>query len=165
MSLANYRSFLPHRQWLHLYRCSKSHYRCYSKLQFAEMCFECDTWFTDPGEWELHCFEHLQQPDMLLRCDPLMFRSAPIKAGFCPFCLGNKHLDPSKRMTQFVTNRSEWYAHIQFHVAGLTRFECKHPACQLDFNSQELLIHHLIDAHCWILGKAPSKKRKHESCT
>ncbi|KAJ5391853.1 hypothetical protein N7509_007343 [Penicillium cosmopolitanum] len=71
------------------------------------MCFECDTWFTDPGEWELHCFEHLQQPDMLLRCDPLMFRSAPIKAGFCPFCLGNKHLDLSKRMTQFVTNRSE----------------------------------------------------------
>ncbi|KAJ5768157.1 hypothetical protein N7533_000740 [Penicillium manginii] len=152
-------------QWLHLYRCNKSHYRCHSKLEFTEMCFECDTWFTDPGEWEFHCSEHLQLPDTLLRCDPLMFRNAPIKAGLCPFCLGNKHLGLSKRMTQYATSRSEWYAHIQSHVIGLTRFECKHPACQLNLKSQELLIHHLMDAHCWTLGKASSKKRKHDSCT
>ena len=129
------------------------------------MCFECDTWFTDPGEWEFHCFGHLQRPDTLLRCDPLVFRNAPIKAGFCPFCLGNKNLGPSRRMTQYVTDRSKWYAHIQAHIMGLTKFECKHPACQLNLESRELLIHHLVDAHCWNPGKAPSKKRKYDSCT
>lgn len=153
---------MPHRQWLHLYRCNKSYHSRHSKLQFAEMCFECDVWFTDPGKWELHCFEHLEQPDLLLRCDLLMFRNAPIKAGFCPFCLGNKYYTPSRRMVQFITSAPEWYDHIEFHLAHLTNFRCRHPACQLQFDSKEHLIYHLMDTHCWTPRKNSSKKRKRD---
>jgi carbonic anhydrase len=165
MNWAYYRSFLPHRQWLHLYRCNKSYFRDYSKLKFAEMCFECDTWFTDPGEWDLHCSEHLQQPETLLRCDPLMFRNAPIKGGLCPFCLGNKSLKPSRRVAQFVISAPDWHNHVESHLAGLNKFQCKYPACQIDFESRELLIYHLANAHCWSPRKITSHKRKHSLCT
>ncbi|KAJ5110899.1 hypothetical protein N7532_001434, partial [Penicillium argentinense] len=143
------KDYMSHRQWLHLYRCHKAYYSCHNKLQFTEMCFECDIWFTDAGEWETHCSQHLEKPTTLLRCDPLIFRNAPIKAGFCPFCLGNKDLSSSRRMFQFIISPPAWHSHIQGHLTELNSFKCTHPACLLDFDDKELLIFHLMDTHCW----------------
>jgi carbonic anhydrase len=93
-----------------------------------------------------------------------MFRNAPIKAGFCPFCLGNKKLCPSKRMVQFFISPPEWHTHVEAHLSQLNgSFRCEHPACLLDFGSTEELTYHLIDTHCWRPRReSPKKKRKFE---
>ncbi|KAJ5663543.1 hypothetical protein N7507_004274 [Penicillium longicatenatum] len=44
------KEFKDHRKWLHLYRCHIKHYR--ASEGFAEMCFECDLWFTNSSEWD-----------------------------------------------------------------------------------------------------------------
>lgn len=90
-----------------------------------------------------------------------MFRNAPIKAGFCPFCLGNKKRLASKRMIQFVTSSSEWYSHIEDHLKELgENFRCEHPACSLNFDSLEALTYHLMDTHCWRPRRESPQKRK-----
>ncbi|KAJ5602036.1 hypothetical protein N7510_011570 [Penicillium lagena] len=105
------------------------------------MCFECDSWFNDPAE-----------PQELLRCDPLMFRNAPIKAGFCPFCLGNANLPPAKRMNQFIIDRAKWHSHVEAHLAKVKEYDyyhCDHPACSKKFENFHDLVLHLVDTHCY----------------
>ncbi|KAJ5478450.1 hypothetical protein N7530_003959 [Penicillium desertorum] len=119
--------------------------------------------FTKSWEWEDHCREHLDHPEALLRCDPLVFRNTPIKAGFCPFCFGNKTLCPSKRMVQFFISPPEWHNHVEAHLSQLDgNFKCGHPACLVDFERMEELTYHLIDTHCWRLRRESPKKRKYK---
>ncbi|KAJ5215829.1 uncharacterized protein N7498_002236 [Penicillium cinerascens] len=107
--------------------------------------------------------EYLENPNGLLRCDPLIFRNAPIKARFCPFCLGNKKLLPSKRMIQFVVSSLEWYSHIEDHLNELKEnFHCEHLACLLKFDSLEALTCYLTDTHCRRPRRESLKKRKFE---
>jgi hypothetical protein len=113
---------------------------------FAELCFQCDCWFNDSSEWERHCQEHLDKPEELLRCDPLIFRNFPVKPGYCCFCLGNTRQSASKRMEQYVTDRSKWYDHIEGHLNKLgCDFSCSHPACCVEFGNIKDLRHHLVD--------------------
>lgn len=155
--------FVAHRRWLHIYRCSKARYQLVDEIGFAEMCFECDCWFTKSWEWEDHCKEHLAHPEALIRCDPLIFHHAPIKAGWCPFCLGNKKLQSSKRMVQFFVSPPEWHDHVAAHLNQLKgNFKCEHPACLVDFGSASELTYHLIDTHCWRPRREYPKKRKFE---
>ncbi|KAJ6001624.1 zinc finger protein [Penicillium canescens] len=151
--------FKDHRKWLHLYRCYSRHYK--STHGFAQICFECDLWFANESEWENHCQEHLDNPGDLLRCDPMIFRNAPIKPGLCPFCLGAKREKPSKRMFQFVLSPPKWHSHIEDHLKELKHdFDCKHPACSTTFKSLEELTYHLVDTHCWRPRRQSPKKRK-----
>lgn len=90
-----------------------------------------------------------------------MFRNTPIKAKFCPFCLGNKKLPPSKRMVQFFISLPEWHNHVEAHLSQLnSNFKCEHPGCLVDFGSTEELIYHLIDTYCWRPRPESPKKRK-----
>jgi len=117
---------------------------------FAELCFQCDCWFNDSSEWERHCQEHLDKPEELLRCDPLIFRNFPVKPGYCCFCLGNTRQSASKRMEQYVTDRSKWYDHIECHLNKLgCDFSCSHPACCVEFQNVKDLRDHLVDVHCY----------------
>jgi hypothetical protein len=147
-TVTDFISLHHHRRWLHLYRCYCKRARQMGTSDFAELCFECDLWCTDRAEWEQHCQEHLDKPEELLRCDPLMFRNAPVKAGYCPFCLGNTDLQPQQRMRQFIIDRSEWYNHIESHFQ---EFEdecgCSHPACQTQYDNLGDLHYHLWDCH------------------
>ncbi|KAJ5741093.1 Zinc finger C2H2 [Penicillium malachiteum] len=148
-----------HRKWLHLYRCYSKQYRL--NHRFAEMCFECDLWFTCKHDWEIHCQEHLDNASELLRCDPLIFRNAPIKAGLCPFCLGSEFAPPSTRMRQFILSPPQWHSHIEAHLDAVKLdFNCKHPACSTNFQSLDQLTHHLIDVHCWHPRRNQTGKRK-----
>ncbi|KAJ5490174.1 hypothetical protein N7453_010999 [Penicillium expansum] len=106
------------------------------------MCFECDIWVTNKSEWEEHCQQLLDSLADLLRCDPLVFRNAPVKPGLCPFCLGDNSKLPSKRIFQFVPSPSAWHLHIE--------------VCQ----SLEELTYHLTDTHCWRPRRGSPKKRK-----
>ncbi|KAL4948932.1 hypothetical protein BDW69DRAFT_198491 [Aspergillus filifer] len=81
--------------------CGKPIERRISRLnndKFAEFCFECGQWFNDRKDLDRHCQSHLDNPDQLLRCDPIIFRNCPVKPGYCPFCLGNGRLGPARRM-------------------------------------------------------------------
>jgi carbonic anhydrase len=152
--LLTWNRFKDHRKWLHLYRCYSRHYK--STDGFAQMCFECDLWFANESEWE-----HLDNPGDLLRCDPMIFRNAPIKPGLCPFCLGVRREKPSKRMFQFVLSPPKWHSHIEDHLKELKLdFDCKHPACSTTFRSLEELTYHLVDTHCWRPRWQSPKKRK-----
>ncbi|KAL1965859.1 hypothetical protein VTN77DRAFT_4992 [Rasamsonia byssochlamydoides] len=97
-------------------------------------------------QWESHCQGHLNRPEELLRCDLLMFCNVPIKAGYCPFCMGNTELCPSEQMKQFVSDAGKWYDHIQSHLKRLEgNFTCRHPACSVELETLEELQHHLVD--------------------
>lgn len=92
-----------------------------------------------------------------------MIYHAPIKAGLCPFCLGNEKLDVSKRMVQFFVSPPEWHDHIAAHLHQLKgNFKWEHPACLVDFGSAAELTYHLIDTHCWRPRREDPKKRKLE---
>ncbi|KAL4999885.1 hypothetical protein BDV10DRAFT_200538 [Aspergillus recurvatus] len=114
-------SFRAHRQWLHIYRY-----------------------------WDRHCQSHLDDPDQLLRCDPIIFRSCPVKPGYCPFCLGNRRLGPARRMKQYL-NTTQWYRHLGSHLTDdflSGSFQCRHPACTEKYWSMRDLVCHLEDVHC-----------------
>ncbi|KAJ5737900.1 Zinc finger C2H2 [Penicillium malachiteum] len=97
----------------------------------------------------------------LLRCDPLIFPNAPIKAGLCPFCLVSKSAPASRRMRQFVTSPPQWHSHIKGHLEAVElNFDCKHPACSTSFESLDQLTYHLIDVHCWRPRRNNAGKRK-----
>ncbi|RAQ76875.1 hypothetical protein COH21_008703 [Aspergillus flavus] len=150
----------PHRRWLHLYRCYAKQLAAISADNFAELCVECDLWYNDLGKWTKHCEEHLISSHNLLRCDPIIFRNAPVKAGFCPFCLGEEIMSPRKRMTQYL-DRSEWYKHVQSHLSPKAlsgMFHCRHPACQENIQTLENLECHLRDVHFY--NPPRGKKRK-----
>ena len=139
----------PHRRWLHLYRCYCKQLSAISADNFAQLCVECDLWYNDAGKWTKHCEEHLSNSHKLIRCDPIMFRNAPVKAGLCPFCLGEEIIGPCRRMTQYL-DRSDWYSHIQSHLSHEAlsgMFHCRHPACYEDFQSVGDLECHLRDIH------------------
>lgn len=91
-------------------------------------------------------------------------RNAPIKAGFCLFCLGNKKLRPSKRMVQFFISPPESHNHVEAHLSQLnSNFKCEHPPCLVAFGSTEALTyHHLMGTHRWRLRHESPKKRKFE---
>lgn len=129
-----------------------------SSAHFVELCFECGHWFNDPSEWSYHCQFHLQMPETLFRCDPLIFRNAPIKAGYCPFCLGNENLEIKCRMQQFL-DKSKWHCHIDDHLQTLVNdFNCKHLGCSTNITSLSELINHLWDWHHY--RPLRGKKRK-----
>jgi hypothetical protein len=117
----------PHRRWLHLYHCYSERTRHMGPENFAELCFECDCWFNNKGEWTEHLTKHLETLTDLLRCDPLIFRNVPVKAGYCPFCLGKTHDEPCQRMRQF-TDPVKWYDHIDAHLANIkdNNYTCRH---------------------------------------
>src|ERR1700722_209758 len=87
--------FLLNRRWLQLYRCYGAHLSHMSEHGFAKLCFDWDYWFiNDPLEWEKHCQVHLERVDELLRCDPLIFRNALVKPGYCPSAWETQHKAP-----------------------------------------------------------------------
>ncbi|KJF60769.1 uncharacterized protein CIMG_12167 [Coccidioides immitis RS] len=50
----------PHWHWLHLYCCYK---KCVQKMgpsNFAELCFECDSWYQTEEDWNQYCKQHLE---------------------------------------------------------------------------------------------------------
>ncbi|GFF96465.1 conserved hypothetical protein [Aspergillus lentulus] len=95
----------------------------------------------------------------LLRCDLILFRNAPAKAAYCPFCLGDKPLNPPKRMEHFL-DRPAWFAHVGSHLSWQAldgRFHCRHPACALQLDSLTELEYHLKDVRCYA---APRGKKR-----
>ncbi|KAE8384279.1 hypothetical protein BDV23DRAFT_177174 [Aspergillus alliaceus] len=121
-------------------------------LDFVEYCFKCDCWFQGITEWNRHCQGHLDQPEDLLRCDLILYRNVPAKAAYCPFCLGDTTLSPRRRMYQYL-DRGEWYDHVHSHLSPRElagRYNCRHPACSLGFDSLGDLEHHLRDVHCYL---------------
>ncbi|KAL2808658.1 hypothetical protein BJX63DRAFT_424461 [Aspergillus granulosus] len=127
---------------------------------FAEFCFECDVWYSERHKWTQHCHDHLHEPENLIRCDIIIFHNAPVKAGLCPFCLGDEVLGPVRRMQQFL-DRAEWYKHIESHLSAKARsgeLNCSHPACRIKFDEIDKLRFHLEDIHCC---KPPRGMKRH----
>ncbi|EAW17144.1 uncharacterized protein NFIA_005060 [Aspergillus fischeri NRRL 181] len=154
------------------YRCGMRHVdgKCVcgmliqSESCHAEYCFECDLWIQSVQEWSYHCQRHLDKPEDLLRCDLIIFRNTPAKAAYCPFCLGDKFLKPSKRMAQFL-DRPAWFSHVGSHLSPKAldgKFHCRHPACALELGSLPELEYHLKDVHCYTAPRG--KKRDWAKC-
>jgi hypothetical protein len=113
-------SFYPHHRWYHLYHCYQTKISLLGNDKFTDFCFECDQWFVNKLEWDQHCQEHLDTPDTLLRCEPIVFRNTLVRAGFSPFCLG-KNDCASRRLQQFI-EKWKWHKHIESHLKDLTDF-------------------------------------------
>ena len=145
-------------RWEHIYKCHMMNLK--RRSGFAQLCFSCDVWFTDPAGWDKHCQEHLDQPETLpLPCDPLVFRYTLACPGLCPFCLGDSRLPASQRMCQFTT-RQKWQQHVYKHVQKATKTTiCKHPQCEMAFNSNQDLLHHLDDTHHIEFTKATKRQQ------
>ena len=45
-------------KWNHIYHCYKADF--INKYNFAELCFQCDKWFTNNLEWHKHCHNHFE---------------------------------------------------------------------------------------------------------
>ncbi|EED21202.1 conserved hypothetical protein [Talaromyces stipitatus ATCC 10500] len=149
-----------HRRWYHLYRCYQSKLSKMGNDEFADFCFECDLWINNKLEWDQHCQHHLDTPETLVRCDPIIFRNALVKAGYCPFCLGDNDQDANSRVRQFI-DKSKWHDHIESHLESLTvDFTCCHPACSMNCDSLSDLVQHLWDRHYF--RRLRGRKRKVE---
>ncbi|PGH04310.1 hypothetical protein AJ80_08533 [Polytolypa hystricis UAMH7299] len=155
--------YFPHRRWTHLYRCYEEHIRKMGGNDSAELCFECDRWFQGKESWNDHCREHLDNPENLFRYDWIIFRQAPVKAGFCGFCLWDNTLTPARRMRQYIfdEDRSKLRDHYEDHLQRVQgNPTCENPLCKEKFQSTGDLRHHLVDFHCAPLHQ--EKKRKRE---
>ncbi|QSS61747.1 hypothetical protein I7I51_03924 [Histoplasma capsulatum] len=111
-SIVSYRKH-PHRVWQHLHDCYCLYHKRQSPHGFAKLCFECDIWFLVEEEYIKHCQEHINNPEDLIRCDRVIHRNAPVKPGFCPFCLGCETLRADDRFKQFIFDNVDWYDHIE----------------------------------------------------
>ena len=45
-------------RWNHIYHCYRIDF--INKYNFAELCFQCDKWFTNNLKWHEHCHNHLE---------------------------------------------------------------------------------------------------------
>ncbi|KAG9022275.1 hypothetical protein FRB95_000475 [Tulasnella sp. JGI-2019a] len=143
---------------------------------FGEFCFSCNKWFNDAASWESHCQSHLdRQPPT--QCNPFSYDKCIASPGFCPWCLGNTHLDAASRMRQFLEAR-DWRAHVAEHISALEKdvaehdgphspLRCPHPRPQCmeeRFDSVQRLVFHLQDVHCWMRAtRRPRKSRQGSS--
>ncbi|KAL4792861.1 hypothetical protein BDV19DRAFT_400344 [Aspergillus venezuelensis] len=124
-------------------------------------CFECDFWCSERAKWSAYCQEHLDKPEELLICDLIMFHNAPVKAAFCPFCMGDSLLGPIRQMKQFLHSPT-WWKHVESHLEQKARgkdFHCCHPACDIQLDSAKALRFHLEDVHYY----KPPRGRKRPS--
>ncbi|KAH8659479.1 hypothetical protein BGZ61DRAFT_499816 [Ilyonectria robusta] len=136
--------------WRHVYAYFKA--AMAKAYGFAELCFLCNEWFHCTEAWGAHCQHHLDHPDSLpVWCDPLTYGGVLARAGYCPFCLGDRNLPASVRMHQFKI-RWTWLDHIQTHIrtleGGDMPVHCPilHPTCPGVFKSVQELQFHLQDA-------------------
>ncbi|KAI9761799.1 MAG: hypothetical protein M1840_001679, partial [Geoglossum simile] len=136
-------------RWEHLYRCYKK--SLVDEHGFAELCFQCGVWITGSSEWDCHCQSHLDKPETIpIRCDLLIFRRAPARAGICPFCLSDTSLASHRRMYQYLC-RYTWQKHVLNHLQAMGDSKpmvCPHPRCTVSYESVLDLRHHLEDIHC-----------------
>jgi hypothetical protein len=158
----------------HVYGCVKKHLR--DTYSFGEFCFSCNEWFNDAASWESHCQSHLdRQPPT--QCNPFSYDKCIASPGFCPWCLGNTHLDAASRMRQFL-EAGDWRAHVAEHISALEKdvaehdgphspLRCPHPRPQCmeeRFDSVQRLVFHLQDVHCWMRAtRRPRKSRQGSS--
>ncbi|KAH7117175.1 hypothetical protein B0J13DRAFT_590224 [Dactylonectria estremocensis] len=103
--------------WRHVNTCFKA---AMAKVYgFAELCFLCNEWFHCTEAWDADCQHHMDHLDhLLVWCDPLTYGGVLARAGYCPFCLGDRNVPVSVRMHQFKI-RWTWLDHIQTHIRTL----------------------------------------------
>ena len=137
-------------RWAHVYNCVKQDLT--QIHSFSEFCFHCSSWITSAAGWDEHCQRHIDELDLPHRCDPVRFRHAISRAGYCPRCLGDQSISASKRMRQFADSNS-WKRHIsmciQAYVSEFSQHSsvaCPHPICSAAPASKDLW-HHLSDYH------------------
>ena len=139
-------SILTKDWWKHIYKCHMMNLK--HKYGFVQLCFSCNVWFTNSAEWNKHCQEHVNWSKTLpLQCDLLVFHYTLVCLKLCFFCLSNSTLTASQQMCQFTTWQ-KWQQHVYKHVQkAIKLIICKHLQCEIVFNSNQNLIHHLKDIH------------------
>ncbi|EWZ28427.1 hypothetical protein FOZG_17912 [Fusarium oxysporum Fo47] len=136
--------------WRHVNTCFKA---AMAKVYgFAELCFLCNEWFHCTEAWDADCQHHMDHLDRLpVWCDPLTYGGVLARAGYCPFCLGDRNLPVSVRMHQFKIPWT-WLDHIQTYIrtleGGYMPVHCPilHPTCLGVFQSIQEPQCHLQDA-------------------
>lgn len=148
-----------------MYRCFKSSLK--TDHGFAKLCFPCDEWITSKEHWEAHCLKHIQENEIPLRCDPVIFRRGLARAGYCPCCLGDLTLPATDRMRHHK-HSSGWKRHfsscLERYLKSLPEKDlvaCPHPRCTYH-DLKPSLSDHLKRSH----GKSKLnvvKKRRNQS--
>lgn len=129
-------------------------YRDYHLLRygFARFRFRCSKWFTNISDSESDFQAHIENHEVPLGCDPILFRGAIACAGYCPVHLGRVDLPIDERMQQY-DDRSAWQRHILHYLpqyiekCNSTHLPCPHPECSVVCDSKRNLWHHLGDIH------------------
>ncbi|KAI0810064.1 hypothetical protein GGR55DRAFT_689245 [Xylaria sp. FL0064] len=134
---------------LHVYECKKKN------SPFAEFCFFCNEWFSDPKAWEEHCRHHLEQDPLPVELGWQKIESTFLP-GYCPFCLWDSRLAAARRLHQFCSP-DEWEKHIRSHgIAWLARCPDERCAEPCDTHS---FSHHIAELE----GGSPARKIKIEN--
>lgn len=128
------------RTQLHVYECKKRN------SPFAEFCFLCNEWFSDPEVWEQHCRRHLEEHDDALPAELAWQRiESTFLPGYCPFCLWDPRLTAAGRLQQFCS-QDIWENHIRSHgVEWQSR--CPDERCAELCDDAHSFSHHMYDVH------------------
>ncbi|KAF4998781.1 hypothetical protein FDECE_11709 [Fusarium decemcellulare] len=115
-------------------------------------------------DWLSHCQSHVNNRELPFRCDPVLFRNAIARAGYCPVHLGKEECPAHQRLRQFW-DKSGWQRHVSTCVLQYIQavkspdnLSCPHPDCPVQTQSSEQLWAHLEDIHS--VSQEPTKKRK-----
>ncbi|KAK3391248.1 hypothetical protein B0H63DRAFT_430077 [Podospora didyma] len=128
------------RRWEHVYRCSKDYLE--RQNGFAAFCSLCSEWITKAEGWQIHCQSHTDGMNIPFRYDPVIFRRAMARFGYCPCCLGNTSFSATQRMRHFE-NSDSWKRYISEcipeYIATMASNDsilCPHPRCRAPVQSE-----------------------------
>lgn len=160
-------------KWNHIYHCYKADF--INKYDFAELCFQCDKWFTNNLKWHKHCHNHFEIFEIFsIQCNSLFFRKTFVTAEQCIFCLFDSNLSSITKFYQFL-NRRNWKKHLQRHFKKQKkenynrlqklnqnkRVICFDLRCALFFNLIRDFQFHCQNVHCVDrIKKIIAKKRR-----
>ncbi|MCJ1474750.1 hypothetical protein MMC13_003410 [Lambiella insularis] len=120
-------------------------------------CYLCFNWVVGE-EWEPHCCEHLAEI-RTGQCGTITYCHTLVRPGYCPFCLNNTTLPPSKRLESWTRDHKLW-SHVDDHLRTCRwPHICPHITCDTLLKDTTALQFHLVDDHG--LGRArPGKGAK-----
>lgn len=100
--------------WEHIHQCHGKHLSA-EHGSTAYFCFHCSSWVQGDARWSEHCESHIEHASTLQLIDPLEHGGFLAAAGYCPCCLNDSSLDPTRRLQQFL-RKTRWHTHVRDHI-------------------------------------------------
>ena len=123
-------------------------------------CYVCWSWFTLES-WGEHCEWHLSSVTSK-RCASLTERHTLLRPAFCPFCLGDTPLPPSKRWLSYTRDTRLWTYTESLHLnCASWPLHCPHPFCDIGCTDEQTFRYYLADMHYHkLMKRAATHPRK-----